>query len=298
MSDEIAVDQPVAGVNVHPEGTDAGPSAEAEGISESPHSNVENRDGKMYVDGVRVYTRDDTNKIAANARRDSERQLLSDMGVESIDQVKSVITTLQETTPGNDLNMESLRETVKKREQTVEELQAELATLKTDMVLKDHMGNLKSAMPGAWNADQQQAVLDLMRSRDMFEIQDTTFAIRHQGELLLNQDGDTPDYSGAVTMMGKTLGLPMAKQGIKSVETDNAPVQQATMSGMDEARLQSDPQYRAAYVAVRNSNKSISRSDISDDMIKTQMSRSSADGPSRLLSNSANSQTKRSPRRK
>jgi len=36
---------------------------------------VELRDGKMFVDGVRVYTRDDTNKIAANAKRDVESSI-------------------------------------------------------------------------------------------------------------------------------------------------------------------------------------------------------------------------------
>ena len=51
---------------------------------------VEHRDGKLFVDGIRVYTRDDTNKIAANARHETESKFLSELNVDSIDQVKKL----------------------------------------------------------------------------------------------------------------------------------------------------------------------------------------------------------------
>ena len=131
---------------------------------------VELRDGKMFVDGVRVYSRDDTSKIAANAKKEVEARLLQELNVDSIDSVKSVVRTLQETTnaeEGLSLNVNSLRDAVKKREATVEELKAQVTRLKTDLMLKDHMSSLINAMPSNWNADQKTAVIDLMKARNM-----------------------------------------------------------------------------------------------------------------------------------
>jgi hypothetical protein len=39
---------------------------------------VEIKDGKTYVNGQRTYSRDDTNKIAANAKREAESRFLNE----------------------------------------------------------------------------------------------------------------------------------------------------------------------------------------------------------------------------
>ena len=90
MSDDITMDTSVADDNVQTANTDAEAETKVEAKSETKASTgVELRDGKMFVDGVRVYTRDDTNRIAANAKKDAESRILSDLEVESFDKVKS-----------------------------------------------------------------------------------------------------------------------------------------------------------------------------------------------------------------
>jgi len=60
MSEDITTDTLVAGENVQPVGTDTEAEAVAEAKSESVEAQkapaVEMRDGKMFVNGVRVYT--------------------------------------------------------------------------------------------------------------------------------------------------------------------------------------------------------------------------------------------------
>lgn len=275
MTTEV-MEEPVAGVNVDPvtEQETSAPSAEAKSDEVTPR--VENRDGKLFVDGVRVYSRDDTNRIAANAKRELEQNLLRDFGVDDFNQVKNVIQTLQESTPDNNLSVESLRETVKKREQTVEELQAELTSLKTQMVMGDHISQLKSSMPTSWNSDQQNAVIDLMKSRNMFELEGDTFAIRNGDQLMLDDSGERPDYQSAVSLIARQLGLPQAKTGISGESADRGIATTEKIKSLDEARIANDPEYRNAYVAIRNSNRSLSRSEITDNMIKQQMTHNSA----------------------
>ena len=176
---------------------------------------VEIRDGKTFVNGIRMYSRDDTNKIAANAKNEVERNILNELNVDSIDSVKQVVNTLQTVSPedGQGLNVNSLRDAVKKREATVEELKGQVTTLKTELLLKDHMGKLTSAMPSNWNADQRNAVVDLMKARNMLAVEGDTFAIRN-GNDFLTTDGETPDYGAAVETVGKTLGLSFGKKGV------------------------------------------------------------------------------------
>ena len=140
-----------------------------EAKSDNTTPSVEMRDGKTYVNGVRVYTRDDTNKIAANAKNETESRLLAELNVDSIDSVKQVVSTLQDSSSdeGQSLNVNSLRDAVKKREATVEELRAQVTGLKTDLLLKDHMGQLNNAMPSNWNATQKEAVIKLMKADNM-----------------------------------------------------------------------------------------------------------------------------------
>lgn len=236
---------------------------------------VEHRDGKLFVDGVRVYTRDDTNKIAANAKREVEQSFLNELNVDSIDAVKGVVKTLQETTPteeGSSLNVNALRDAVKKREATVEELQAQVKSLRTDLLLKDHMSQLQSAMPGNWTADQKGAVIDLMKARNMLAVEGDTFAIRN-GETYLTTDGETPDYNLAVETVGKSLGLQFGKKGVDlqygETSTD---VSSAKNAPLDNNRVNTDAEYRSAYLDLRKyQNKS--RETITDAMVKKQISK-------------------------
>jgi len=270
MSEAITTDTLVAGENVQPVNTDAAAEAKAEAKkSEKATPSVETRDGKLFVDGVRVYTRDDTNRIAARAQEDARARFLSELEVDDFDQVKKVVKSLQGNVDG-DLNVQTLRDAVKKKEQTVEELRAELQRIKTDVVLKDHINQLYNSMPAQWNTDQRSAVVDLMKARNMLHLEGETFAIRN-GDTFLTQDGETPDYSGAVTLIGKTLGLPMAKQGVATFDAaDRAPADNAVNRAVDLNKLQSDSAYRAAYVQVRDKNRNLSRSEITDAMVRKQ----------------------------
>ena len=150
MSDSITTDTPVAGENVQPVNTDTEAETVVEAKSDAVSTpSVEVRDGKMYVDGVRVYTRDESNRIASNAKKDAESRILQELEVDSFDKVKSVVNQLRNTDVegGESLNVQSLKDAVKKREQTVEELRAELHNVKTDYALREHIGNLKDNMP-------------------------------------------------------------------------------------------------------------------------------------------------------
>lgn len=305
MSEELDIATPVAGINAHPEETEAGSaeaSAEAVNSDKVATPKVEQRDGKLFVDGVRVYTRDDTNRIAANAKRELESKMLSELQVESFDQVREVVGQLQSA--GDDsgsLNVESLRDAVKKREQTVEELRAELSAVKTEMNLKEHIGKINESMPAQWSQDQRSAVVDLMKSRNMLHLDGDSFAIRN-GDDFLTVDGETPDYAAAVNIMGKTLGLPMAKQGVATFDSDRKPESSARTATIDEARIKSDSQYRQAYIQIRERNKGLSRSEITDSMIRKQMEGTTrASGSERMLygapSNTNSAKTTKTRRR-
>tara|TARA_R110000823_G_scaffold84728_6_gene190667 strand:- start:143 stop:994 length:852 start_codon:yes stop_codon:yes gene_type:complete len=234
---------------------------------------VEQRDGKTYIDGQRIYSRDDVNKIGANAKREVESRLLQELNVDSIENVKQVINTLQDSSDpqGTSLNVDSLRDAVKKREATVEELQNQVKSLRTDLLLKDHLGQLNNAMPSAWNADQKGAVVDLMKARGMLAVEGDTFAIR-SGDSYLTTDGETPDYNAAVELVGKTLGLNFGKKGVDlqygETSTD---VSGRQTKPLNEERLISDAEYRAAYMNIRQYQPTVSRSAITDTMVKKSM---------------------------
>jgi len=275
MSEEITTDTLVAGENVQPVTTDTDAEAVAEAKSETNVSakapTVEHKDGKLFVDGVRVYTRDDTNKIAARAKDEAVSGVLGELEVESLDQVKSVVSQLRNAgDEPNTLNVSSLKDAVKKKEQTVEELRAELKTVKTEYALRDHVSSLKDNMPSGWNTDQKQAVIDLMKVRNMLHMEGDTFAIKN-GEDFLTTDGETPDYATAVEVVGKGLGLPFAKKGIDNLDVDKQPGKQASVKPIDESRLKTDPEYRNAYVRLRDRNRNQPRSSITDRMITDQM---------------------------
>lgn len=274
MSQEGLNDTLVAGENVQPVETDTDAKTEVEAKSEesvkTDAPNVEHKDGKMFVDGVRVYTRDDTNRIAAKANEDATQRILQELEVDSLDKVKNVVKTLQTSNPETGLNVDSLRDAVKKKEQTVEELRAELQSVKTEYALRDHIGNLKDNMPSGWNTDQKQAVIDLMKARNMLHYEGDTFAIRN-GEDFLTTDGESPDYKSAVELVGKGIGLPFAKKGIDTFAVDKQPSQETVVRPVDQDKLKTDPAYRAAYVHLRDKNRNLARTEITDKMVSDQM---------------------------
>lgn len=278
MSEELTTDTLIAGENVQSvtdtEKAEA-ESKEVEAKSEKVETpKVEQRDGKLFVDGVRVYSRDDTNRIAANAKNEAISGVLKDLEVESIDKVKQVVTQLRNTDiADNSLNVESLRSAVAKREQTVEELTQELTRVKTDYALKEHIGSLKDNMPAQWNVEQKSAVVDLMKARDMLHLENNTFAIK-SGSDYFTTDGETPDYKTAVEVVGKQLGLPFAKQGVTSLNVDKQPGEETTSKkAVDQGLLKNDSGYRKAYVSLRERNRTVARTDITDAMVRKQMNK-------------------------
>ena len=275
MSEGQNIDTPVAGETVHPVNTDTEVVNDHKSdVVDTPSTpKVEQKDGKMFVDGVRVYSRDDTNRIAANAKKDVESRILSDLDVDSIDQVKQVVTELRNVSPeSNSLDVEALKSAVQKREATVEELKAELSKVKTDYAVKEHVSSLKDNMPTSWKAEQKDAVVDLMKARNMLLVEGETFAIKN-GNDYLTVDGEKPDYKTAVEVVGKSLGLPFAKKGVDTFDADRTPQDVSKSSTVNESRLKTDREYNAAYVQVRNANKSLPRESITDGMIKKHMER-------------------------
>jgi hypothetical protein len=277
MSEGQNIDTPVAGENVHPVTTDTEVvNQESEKVVDTPSApSVEHKEGKMFVDGVRVYSRDDTNRIAANAQKQVESRILNDLEVDSIDQVKQVVSELRNVSPeSNTLDVQQLKNTIQKKEKTVSELQAELSKVKTDYAIKEHVSILKDNMPTTWKTEAKDAVIDLMRARDMLHIEGDTFAIRN-GEDYLTVDGESPDYKTAVEVVGKTLGLPFSKKGVDTFDADKVSNSSGSDNKLvDQNRLKSDPAYMSAYVQVRQFNSAVPRDQITDGMIKQQMNKS------------------------
>ncbi len=236
---------------------------------------VEMRDGKTFVNGIRVYTRDDTNKIAANAKNEVQKNILNELNVDSIDQVKQVVSTLQEVNPneGQSLNVDSLRDAVKKREATVEELKQQVTSLKTDLLLKDHMSQLQNAMPSNWTAQQKESVVKLMKADNMLAVEGDTFAIRN-GNDFLTVDGEQPDYAKAVEIVGKDkLGLSFGKQGVDLQYGETVTENAKSLKGLDDNRVNNDAEYRSAYLKLRQYQPTMGRDQVTDSMVRKQMSK-------------------------
>ena len=275
MSDQTTVDSPeIDNPETVTENTESVSTTTETKEASAPK--VEVKDGKTFVDGIRVYSRDETNKIAANAKAQVEKSVLNELDVDSFDQVKTVISELRSVSPDQDqpsLDVQSLRDAVKKKEQSLEELQNTVTSLKTELVLKDHMSNLQNAMPTEWQAEQRAAVIDLMKARGMMQIQDSTFVIK-DGDNFLTTDGDTPDYKTAVESIGKSIGLPFAKKGIDSVSTDNSQsVEKSTRKSVDEGRLSSDNKYRSAWVNYRKANPTLSMNQVTHKAVLDYMAK-------------------------
>jgi hypothetical protein len=276
MSDTITTDTPIAGENMQPV-TDTGTEpvkgevkSEKEATTSSEKSSVEFKDGKTYVQGQRVYSRDETNRIAATAKNDAEAKILQDLDIDSFSKVKSVINQLRtDTTEGETLNVSALKDAVAKKEQTVEELRSELKQVRTDYALKEHVGNLKDHMPANWTPIQKDSVVKLMKVDNMLHLEGETFAIKN-GDGYYTTDGETPDYSTAVKEVGKSLGLPFSKQGVTSFDVDKTVSKTEAVKPVNQERLKSHPAYRNAYVSLRSSIRG-SRADITDATITKAM---------------------------
>ena len=275
MSDQTTVDSPeIDNPETVTENTESVSTTTETAEATAPK--VEVKDGKTFVDGIRVYSRDETNKIAANAKAQVEKSVLNELDVDSFDQVKTVISELRSVSPDQDqpsLDVQSLRDAVKKKEQSLEELQNTVTSLKTELVLKDHMSNLQNAMPTEWQSEQKAAVIDLMKARGMMQIQDSTFVIK-DGDNFLTTDGDTPDYKTAVESIGKSIGLQFAKKGIDAVSTDNSQsVEKSTRKSVDEGRLSSDNKYRSAWVNYRKANPTLSMNQVTHKAVLDYMAK-------------------------
>jgi predicted NUDIX family NTP pyrophosphohydrolase len=270
MSEGLDVNTPVAGETVQPvTETEVQRDQKSEVEVEAPKGpSLEAKEGKFYVDGKRVYTREETDRIAVNAKKDVESRILQDLEVDDLGQVKQVVNQLRSASPeNNSLDVEALKSAVQKREQTVEELKLELSKVKTDYAVREHISTLKENMPTTWKPEQKDAVVDLMKARDMFQVEGQTFAIKN-GEDYLTVDGEKPDYKTAVEVVGKSLGLPFAKKGVDTYDVDTTRVDQGKQIAVDETRMKRDPEYRSAFVNLRTTNRSLSRNQISDQMVR------------------------------
>jgi len=240
--------------------------------SETP--TVEIKDGKTYVNNVRMFSRAEKDAVAKIASREVEQNILNDLGVDNLQSVKQVVKQLQTANidSENSLDLNALKSAVAKKEQTVAELKAELNAVKSQYVVDKHVGNLKDAMPSAWTADQKQSVIKLMQADNMFRIEGESFHIV-DGEDFLTTDDGLPNYTVAVEKMGKTLGLPFAKKGVATVDAESKPLDGRSNRSVDESRIKSDPRYRDAYVTLRNKNIGLSRDQMTNKMVEDQMAK-------------------------
>jgi hypothetical protein len=109
-----------------------------------------------------------------------------------------------------------------------------------------------------------------MKARDMFAVEGDQFQLRN-GEEYLTVDGEKPDYASAVDVVAKSLGLNTGKRGVDVVKVDGSDsVDNRTVKPLDEARLKTDAEYRAAYMNLRQYSNA-SRSDISHNMVSKQL---------------------------
>lgn len=267
MSDNETID--VGEQTNIPQTAEATPEVET---AEATTPQVESKDGKVYVDGKRVYTRDELNYISANSAKEYESKLLTRLDVDSMDQVEELITTLRSTTSTGEepsLNVKQLQDVVMKKTQTVEELQSQLQNLQKEMVMKEHMNNLYSAMPSSWTTQQKDSVVKLMDANNMFVVENNEFAIRN-GEEFLTADGMKPDYESAVRIVGvETLGLPTTKRGVEVPSMEKNVKAETTTKPLDETMLKSNREYNSAYTELRTAGNA--RSQISHKMVMDKM---------------------------
>jgi hypothetical protein len=115
-----------------------------------------------------------------------------------------------------------------------------------------------------------------MKARGMLAIEGDTFAIRN-GENFLTTDGESPDYIGAVELVGKTLGLQFGKKGVELQLGETADLSNSkNVKTYDASRVNTDAEYRAAYMNIRQYQPMIKRDAITDAMVRKQIEKSKA----------------------
>ncbi|MDA7807351.1 hypothetical protein N8955_01305 [bacterium] len=214
---------------------------------------VEMKDGRVFVDGQRMFTKAEKDAIAKTTTREVEQRIIAELGVDSLSSVKQVVKELQTaniTEGESSLDVTALKNTVAKKEQTVAELKAELEGVKAQYVLDAHVGKLKDAMPSAWTPEQRNSVVKLMSADNMFKVEGQSFHIAN-GEDFFTTDEGAPNYTAAVEKVGRDLGLQFSKKGVATVDAQTTPVSGKTTE-IDQTRLKSDPAYRNAYVDLRS----------------------------------------------
>jgi len=214
---------------------------------------VEMKDGRVFVDGQRMFTKAEKDAIAKTTTREVEQRIIAELGVDSLSSVKQVVKELQTaniTEGESSLDVTALKNTVAKKEQTVAELKAELEGVKAQYVLDAHVGKLKDAMPSAWTPEQRNSVVKLMSADNMFKVEGQSFHIAN-GEDFFTTDEGKPNYTAAVEKVGRDLGLQFSKKGVATVDAQTTPVS-GKSSEVDQNRLKTDPNYRNAYVDLRS----------------------------------------------
>jgi len=243
-------------------------------VDSSKTPTVEIREGKTYVDGQRMFTKAEKDAIAKTATREVEQRLVNELGVDSLSSVKQVVKELQTaniTEGESSLDISALKNTVAKKEQTVAELKAELEGVRNQYVLDANVGKLKDVMPSAWTPEQKTSVIKLMNADGMFKVEGQSFHIV-DGEDFITTDEGLPNYEAAVEKVGKQLGLQFAKKGVATVDAQSTPVSNVK-KGLDESRMNSEPRYREAYVALRRQNINLSRGDVTNKMVEDMMAK-------------------------
>ena len=228
-------------------------SEESISVSSNAKPEVEERDGRFFVNGQRMFTKAEKDAIAKTTTREVEQRLIAELGVDNLSSVKQVVRELQSaniTEGESSLDITALKNTVAKKEQTVAELKAELEGVKSQYVLDAHVGKLKDAMPSAWTPEQRNSVVKLMNADNMFKVEGQSFHIAN-GEDFFTTDEGQPNYTAAVEKVGRDLGLQFSKKGVATVDAQSTPVSNKS-SEIDQSRLKSDHAYRNAYVDLRS----------------------------------------------
>lgn len=246
-----------------------------ESISVSSNApQLEERDGKFYLNGQRMFTKAEKDAIAKTTTREVEQRLINELGVDSLSSVKQVVKELQTaniTEGESSLDITALKNTVAKKEQTVAELKAELEGVKSQYVLDAHVGKLKDAMPSAWTPEQKNSVVKLMNADNMFKVEGQSFHIANGDDFFTTDEGQ-PNYAAAVEKVGKDLGLQFSKKGVATVDAQTTPASTSKRE-LDLGRLKTDARYRDAYVNLRSTNIGLGQSTITNKMVEAHMAK-------------------------
>jgi len=108
----------------------------------------------------------------------------------------------------------------------------------------------------------------------MLAVEGDTFAIRN-GSDFLTTDGETPDYAKAIELVGKDkLGLSFGKKGVDIQYGETGMTDSGSGPKMlNTDKVNTDADYRSAYVRLRQHQPGLTKSKITDAMVKKEMNR-------------------------